>query len=121
MEIIDVVDCRMIGGSLSSADESFLNDAAIVLLAGGDVEKGWKSFKAAGLDELLVRRYREGALLVGVSAGAVQLGMLGWEEREAAENFFYSFALVPLIISAHDGERDWNNLKRPFGFWVRPW
>src|SRR6185503_14734126 len=40
MEGIGVVDCRMIPSALSEADIAFLNDANIILLAGGDVEIG---------------------------------------------------------------------------------
>src|SRR5215204_1455953 len=41
MEGAGVFDCRMIPSAVSDADMAFLNDADIVLLAGGDVETGW--------------------------------------------------------------------------------
>jgi peptidase E len=48
--------------------------AHVLVLAGGDVEAGWNAFTRSGLRELIEMRYRAGAVLVGVSAGTVQLG-----------------------------------------------
>src|SRR5688572_24998840 len=44
MEGVGVIDCRMIPSVVSEADVAFLNQADIVLLAGGDVEAGWRVF-----------------------------------------------------------------------------
>ena len=46
MEGAGVYNWRMISSSLSGADLAFLNDADIILLAGGDVEAGWRVFLA---------------------------------------------------------------------------
>src|SRR5262245_35214428 len=59
MECIGIRDCRMILSSFTSIDESFVNEADIILLAGGDVERGWKVFNQVGLAELIIKRYRE--------------------------------------------------------------
>lgn len=67
----------MILSSFPSDDESFVKESDIILLAGGDIEKGWNVFTKVGLKELIIKRYYEGALLIGVSAGAVQLGLFG--------------------------------------------
>ncbi|HVG20212.1 MAG TPA: Type 1 glutamine amidotransferase-like domain-containing protein [Blastocatellia bacterium] len=117
MDNIGISDCRMIPSRLSSDDESFMNEADIILLAGGDVEKGWNTFQENGLSEAIVRRYYEGSLLMGVSAGAVQLGLLGWPENdESAGSLFYTFKLVPWIIDAHDEDRNWDRLKKAVEF-----
>jgi cyanophycinase len=117
MEDIRISDCRMIPSRLSSDDESFLNEADIILLAGGDVEKGWNTFQENGLNETIIRRYYEGSLLIGVSAGAVQLGLLGWPENiEAAGSLFFTFKLIPWIISAHDEDQGWESLKKAVEF-----
>ena len=94
MEGVGVSDCRMIPSAVSEADLAFLNDADIILLAGGDVEVGWQTFLTNGLDRHIVRRYFEGATLIGISAGAVQLG-LGY------------LKLVPFIIGAHEESTNW--------------
>src|SRR5690349_25057971 len=57
MEGVGVSDCRMIPSAVSEADLAFLNDADIILLAGGDVEVGWQTFLTNGLDRHIVRRY----------------------------------------------------------------
>ena len=99
-----VLDCRMIPSVVSEADMAFLNDADIILLAGGDVEAGWRVFLNNGLSEHIVRRYSEGALLIGISAGAVQLGLCG---LAADESLIETFKLVPFIIGAHEESDNW--------------
>ena len=108
MEGIGVVDCRMIPSALSEADIAFLNDADIILLAGGDVEIGWRAFLTNGLSEHIVRRYFEGASLIGVSAGAVQLGLCG---LAADGSLIETFKLVPFIIGAHEESDNWKTTR----------
>ena len=104
MEGVGVFDCRMISSDLSGADMAFLNDANIILLAGGDVETGWQVFLSNGLNEHVVRKYFEGASLIGVSAGAVQLGLCCLAgDRSLIE----TFKLVPFIIGAHEEANNW--------------
>jgi cyanophycinase len=104
MEGARVFDCRMIPSVLSNADMAFLNDADIILLAGGDVEAGWRVFLSNGLSEHIVRRYFEGASLIGVSAGAVQLGLCC---LAADGSLTETFKLVPFIIGAHEESANW--------------
>lgn len=104
MEGVGVLNCRMISSNLSEADLAFLNDADIILLAGGDVEAGWRVFRANGLNEHIVRRYSEGASLIGISAGAVQLGLCC---RAADGSLLETFALVPFVIGAHEESDNW--------------
>jgi cyanophycinase-like exopeptidase len=112
MESIGIENCRMISSCLSKIEASFVEQADLILLAGGDVEKGWRAFERSGLKDLIIRRYAEGVLLLGLSAGAVQLGMLGWSEAEAqCESLFDTFRLVPFVISAHQEKDDWRTLK----------
>jgi cyanophycinase len=117
MESVGVSDCRMIISSFPPVDQAFVNDADIILLAGGDVERGWNAFKETEMANTVIRRRYEGAVVMGVSAGAVQLGMLGWSEKEEeAETFFHTFSQVPFVISAHDEGQDWKNLRRAVRF-----
>jgi len=109
---LNIVDCCMISSRLSDADASSVMTADIILLAGGDVSRGWRSFQETGLKDLIVDRYHQGAVLIGVSAGAVQLGILGWpEEGFAGDKVIELFQLVPCIISAHDEKMEWQELK----------
>ncbi len=109
MEGVGVVDCRMIPSAVSQADMEFLNSADVILLAGGDVEAGWRVFVNNGLSEHIVRRYFEGASLIGVSAGAVQLGLCG---LAADGSLIETFKLVPFIIGAHEESDNWKTTRK---------
>ena len=108
MKGVGVVDCRMIPSAVSQADLEFLNHADIILLAGGDVEAGWRVFVNNGLSEHIVRRYFEGASLIGVSAGAVQLGLCG---LAADGSLIETFKLVPYVIGAHEESENWKTMR----------
>lgn len=112
MQNIGIWDCRMILSSFTSVDELFLNEADIILLAGGDVERGWMVFNQTGLTELIIKRYYEGACLIGISAGAVQLGLFGlMQEEETLNKLIDTFKLVPFIIGAHEERQEWKRLR----------
>ena len=108
MEGVGVVDCRMIPSAVSEADMEFLNSADVILLSGGDVEAGWRVFLNNGLSEHIIRRYYEGASLIGVSAGAVQLGLCG---LAADGSLIETFKLVPFIIGAHEESDNWKTTR----------
>ncbi len=112
MQGVGVSDCRMIRSSFPDEDASFIDEADIILLAGGDVGRGLDAFRKSGLDRVIVRRYAEGATLIGISAGAVQLGLYGMEEDALSGGEpFETLKLVPFIIGAHDEAREWAQLK----------
>ncbi len=112
MDSIGISDCRMVRASFSPDDASNVAQADIILLAGGDVEKGWNIFEKSGLKELIYRRYFEGALLMGVSAGAVQLGLLGCTAgHPAPENLIKTFELIPFVVGVHEENEEWKTLK----------
>ncbi|MGH9346997.1 MAG: Type 1 glutamine amidotransferase-like domain-containing protein [Vicinamibacterales bacterium] len=110
LEGIGVVTCWMIHSAFSSPDQTFLREADIVLLAGGDVERGWRVLGQTGMKELIVERYQAGATLIGVSAGAVQLGSHGIREREGSpDELFETLNLCPFVVIAHGEERAWSD------------
>ncbi|HEX6199980.1 MAG TPA: Type 1 glutamine amidotransferase-like domain-containing protein, partial [Thermoanaerobaculia bacterium] len=74
VEAVGIEDHRMILSSFQGEDREFLASADLVVLSGGDPVRGWRIFEQSGLQEAITRRYFEGAVLLGVSAGAVQLG-----------------------------------------------
>jgi hypothetical protein len=114
MESIGVSQRRLIPSRPSKDDLGFLQSADLVLLAGGNVEQGWRAFEQNGVKELILSKRYDGAVLVGVSAGAVQLG-LGALLEPAAESSavkkvdFFRFA--PFYIGAHEEQEAWWNLK----------
>ena len=109
MEEIGIRDCRHVPASPSPEDLAFLNEADLVLLAGGDVRRGWRAFEASGVKDRLTARYYAGALLIGVSAGAVQLGLRGSDEEGSVA--FDTLRLAPFVVDVHD-EPSWTRLLR---------
>lgn len=105
MAEIGVTATRMIPSELSEDDLEALGQAELILLAGGDTRRGWEVFQGNGLQQKIVERYYGGALLMGVSAGAVQLGLKGVDDK----GLFDTFRLVPFVIDAHD-EPNWTRL-----------
>lgn len=92
-------------------DLKFLEEADLILLAGGDIQKGWQIIKEK-FQQTVVDRYYNGAVLIGISAGAVQLGMRGWKEEKPVllDTLFETFQLVPAVIDVHNEESDWSDL-----------
>jgi cyanophycinase len=111
MESIGIEDRKMILSSFPSEDQSFVDDCDIIVLAGGDVERGWNVFNSVGLKDLIIKKYYQGALLIGVSAGAVQLGLYGLVREDSGNRLIDTFKLVPFLISAHEEKQEWKTLK----------
>jgi cyanophycinase-like exopeptidase len=95
----------------SGEDRCFLESADVLVLAGGDVEAGWNVFTATGMRELIEKRYRAGAVLVGVSAGAVQFGKYASvPDANGGQKLLETFGLIDFIVDVHDEKRDWQAL-----------
>ena len=113
MELIGVNDRRMILSDYSAADRAYLRSADLIVLAGGDVGAGLRVLRETGMDDDLDERRREGAVLVGVSAGAVQLGAMGWLGDEPAEGELVgALGIVPYSVDAHDEAGGWRRLRQ---------
>lgn len=110
MERIGPEECRLVPAEPSAEDLAFLNTADLVLLAGGEVVRGWNAYAATGVREIVEARYYAGAVLVGISAGAVQLGAAGWPEGDP-EAAFGTWGLAPFVVDAHAEDEDWASLR----------
>jgi cyanophycinase-like exopeptidase len=111
MKSVEVTNCRMIRSSFPSEDEAALTHASIILLAGGNVAEGWDAICATGMRDLIVQRYRAGATLMGISAGAMHLGMYGTRTTSGnSRELFDTFQLCPFVVGAHDERQDWREL-----------
>jgi cyanophycinase len=106
MDAIGVTDCCHVHAEVDEQSLAFLDSADLILLAGGDVEVGWQAFEKAGLVDRLRARARDGAVLVGVSAGAVQLGTC---VSVGGNRTLSLLSLVPYAVGAHQ-EPDWDSL-----------
>lgn len=104
---IGIRTCRHIPSDPTDDDIAFLKEADLVLLAGGEVGRGWRVFERTKIKDRLVERYYGGAVLLGVSAGAIQLGLKGWDE--ASERLIDTLRLVPFVVDVHD-EPSWSRL-----------
>jgi cyanophycinase len=114
MDIVGISERRMIRAAFDSDDRAFLARAQLILLAGGDVRLGWTTFETTGMKEMILERYVQGATLVGISAGAVQLGrqtVFNTEESASLE-LIDVFNLVPALIDVHDEQHEWARLSR---------
>jgi cyanophycinase len=112
-EAIGISRRRMIDSSFGPDDRAFLERAQLIVLAGGDVRLGWNTFEKTGMKEVILDRYAHGAVLVGISAGAVQLGRYGIVEEESPTTELLDvFKLIPAVIDTHDERADWARLSR---------
>ena len=109
VDAIGITDRRMIDSSFGLDDRAFLERAQLIVLAGGDVSLGWNTFEKTGMKDVILSRYAQGAVLVGISAGAVQLGRYGIAESPATE-LLDVFKLVPVVIDTHDERAEWARL-----------
>ncbi len=112
VDAIGITDRRMIDSSFGPDDRAFLERAQLIVLAGGDVRLGWNTFEKTGMKDVILGRYAQGAVLVGVSAGAVQLGRCGIAETPLSSELFDTFNLVPVVIDTHDERAEWARLSR---------
>lgn len=110
-EQIDMRRTHWVRADYSAADRDFLETADVVVLAGGDVEAGWNVFTRTGMRELIEQRYREGAILVGVSAGAVQFGKYAAvPDANGGRKLLETFGLIDFLVDVHEEKRDWQGL-----------
>jgi cyanophycinase len=105
-----ISNCRFVPSQPSHEDIAFLEDAELIVLSGGDVERGWRVFEQNGLKEVLPRLRYDGAVLIGVSAGAIQLG-LGHLSNAAQPKPLEMFRFAPFYVGAHDEANDWFDLR----------
>src|SRR5436305_10939765 len=98
MDSVGIRRYRHIPAEPDAEDLEFLSTADLILLAGGDVDRGWQAFQKHGVQQKLVERYYGGALLIGLSAGAVQLGLKGWSEAGGRSEIFDTLRLVPFVV-----------------------
>ncbi len=110
MALAGISHCRMIPSRPTAEDRAWLTGAHVILLAGGDPLRGWETFRENGLEPVLRERYLEGAVLMGISAGAMQLGERAWGETEPVTTFPV-LGLAPFIVGAHE-QPEWTRLKR---------
>ena len=95
----------------------------MIYLGGGDVSLLAERVRALGLDEQIRRRHAEGALVVGVSAGAI--GLTRWWVQFPEDNFelerptrFACIGALDLAVDCHDEQSDWEELRALLAAWA---
>jgi cyanophycinase len=109
---------KMVPSRPTTEESLFLESAEIILLAGGSVEVGWRAFEENGFRSLIRHRYFAGAILLGVSAGAVQVGRGGLTNDESA--FLPTFGFLPLYVGVHEERENWKSLRRAISLQEQP-
>lgn len=115
MDAVGITRRRMIDSSFGPDERAFLEGSQLIVLAGGDVRRGWTTFENTGMKDAILGRYTGGAILVGISAGAVQLGQYGIDETpesSSATGLLDVFKLVPAVVDTHDERANWARLSR---------
>jgi hypothetical protein len=110
MDGMGISNCRMVPVKPSPQDIAFLESADLILLAGGSDEAGWNVFEQNGLKDFITRKRLDGVTIIGISAGAVQLG-LGSLSNSAQPKQLQMFRFAPFYVGAHAEENDWWDLR----------
>lgn len=110
MELIGLSQCRLIPRQPSGEDLKFLEQAGLALLAGGNAEKGWRIMEQNGVKDVMVKKRYDGSVMVGISAGAVQLG-LGMLSDSPQPEKVDVFRFAPFYLGVHEEAEDWWNLR----------
>lgn len=111
MDSVGIHRCRMVSSEFTSADESFLDAADLIVLAGGQIEAGWRAMNTTGLAAAVARRVHEGAVVIGISAGAIYLGRYSFAAQgNATAELIDTFNFLPFVLAAHDEASDWEDL-----------
>jgi cyanophycinase len=112
MQSVGVADHRHIHSEFSPDDRAFLESAHLILLAGGEVRVGWDVFERTGMKDVILARYAQGAVLVGISAGAIQLGRqaIVHATGSAGAELLDVFNLVRTVVDVHDERNEWGRL-----------
>lgn len=109
MSNIDIHESRMITSAFLQDEQNFLESADLILLAGGDFDLGWETIKNTGMAEIISKKYYSGAVIIGISAGAMQLGMGG---GNSSSSITQTLQLFPYYVSVHEEECNWSQLKQ---------
>lgn len=116
MDLVGARERRMIRADFAPQDVRYLGSADIILLGGGDPARGWRALEEGGVVPVLRDRYRAGAVLIGVSAGAALLGEKAFAAHDVTGSApFEAVSVVPWIIDAHDEANGWRRLSHAVG------
>jgi hypothetical protein len=110
---------RTVGVAEPRAVTRELEAAEVIYVAGGDVSALADRVAALALGPVIRARHSDGAMLVGVSAGAIGLSpcWVEFDGEEAARRIACVGAL-PFAVDCHDEESDWEELRALLARWA---
>jgi cyanophycinase len=114
-------DMRRVMAGFADDSHALVDEAPVLYLPGGDVSVLAARLSEHGLDEKIRRRHADGALVVGVSAGAIGLTRY-WVEFPEDGRPPYRIPCVgalPFAVDCHDEESDWEELRALLDAWQR--
>lgn len=107
---IGIPERRMIDSSIGPDDRAFLDRAQV---SGRRGAPRLEDVRDNRHEEVILDRYAQGAILAGISTGAVQLGRGIVDTVEfLAPGLLDVFSLVPMVIDTHDEQTEWIRLSR---------
>lgn len=111
VEMIPLAGGRAVGARKTAA----LEQADLILMAGGDVEEGMRILAAGGADRLLTRLFKRGTSFLGLSAGSIMLAeaWVRWRDPDddASAERFPCLGFAPFLCDAHDEKSGWQELR----------
>ena len=100
----------MVRSTFTDEDERF-KPADLIVLAGGQIEVGWRAMNETGLAATIARRVGAGAVVIGISAGAICLGRHGFAAQgDGVSELIDTFNFLPFALAMHDEANDWEEL-----------
>ena len=114
-------DMRRVLTGFADDSHALVDEAPVLYLPGGDVSVLATRLREHGLDEKIRRRHAAGALVVGVSAGAIGLTRY-WVEFPEDGRLPYRFRCIGALdfaVDCHDEESDWEELRALLDAWQR--
>jgi cyanophycinase-like exopeptidase len=94
--------------------QSIIESADCIFVSGGDVSEGMRILTDRSVILLIKKRYNEGALIIGVSAGSIMLAKqwINWpdENDEASAELFPCMNIAPVLCDTHGEEDKWDEL-----------
>ena len=94
--------------------QSIIQSADCIFVSGGDVSEGMRVLNEKSVVSLIKKRYNEGALIIGVSAGSIMLAKqwINWpdENDEASAELFPCMNIAPVLCDTHGEEDKWDEL-----------
>jgi len=95
--------------------QTILESSDCIFVSGGDVSEGMRVLTERSVIPLIKKRYNEGALIIGVSAGSIMLAKqwINWpdENDEASAELFPCMNIAPVLCDTHGEADEWNELQ----------